>query len=149
MILERMLSPRKDANIESNHQDLKSFNSVTLDLQSDNLDLALVRLLFDETVKKISRLDRNQKYLVKDASIVKTNPFKKGVVKIIDGMEAGLTMAEKLTCGKLKRKDEVVETCDDGDTEDFASKILQKRAKNTVDSDKWNLQFLKPISNLL
>ena len=39
--------------------------------------------------------------------------------------------------------------CDDGDTEDFASKILQKRAKNTVDSDYWNLQFLKPTSNVL
>ena len=58
-------------------------------------------------------------------------------------------MVENLTCGKLKKKDEVVEMCDDGDTEDFASKILQKHAKNTVDSDHWNWQFLKPISNLL
>ena len=38
----------------------------------------------------------NQKYLVKDASIVKSNHFENGFVKIIDGMEADLTMVEKL-----------------------------------------------------
>ena len=151
MILEHKLSPQEDANIESIYQDLKSFNSVTLALQRDNLDLSSVRLLIDETMKKFKRLDPHQKYLVKDASIVKSNHFENGVVKIIDGMEADLTMVEKLTCGKRKMKDdsEVVEMCDDRDTEDFASKILQKRAKNTVDSDYCNLQFLKPSSNLL
>ena len=101
-------------------------------------------------MKKFPRLDPHQKYLMKDASIVKSSHFENGVVKIIDGMNADLTMVEKLTCGKLKIKDdsEVVEMCDDGDTEDFASKILQERAKNTVDSDYCSLQFLKPSSNL-
>ena len=58
MILEHMLSPREDANIESIHQDLKSFNSVTLVLQRDNLDLTSVRLLFDETMKNSRGLTR-------------------------------------------------------------------------------------------
>ena len=62
MILEHKLSPREDANIESNYQDLKSFNSVTLALQRDNLDLSSVRFLFDETMKKFPRLEPNQKY---------------------------------------------------------------------------------------
>ena len=41
-------------------------------------------------------------------------------------MEADLAMVEKLTCEKLKKKDdsEVHEMCVDGDTEEFASKVL-------------------------
>ena len=58
MILEHMLSPREDANKESIYQDLKSFNSVTLALQRDNLDLTSVRLLFDETMKNSRGLTR-------------------------------------------------------------------------------------------
>ena len=97
MILEHIISPRKDANIESIYQDLKSFKSVTLALQRANLYLTSVRLLFYETMKKFPRFDPNQKFLVKDASIVKSNLFENGFVKIIDGMEADLTMVEKLT----------------------------------------------------
>ena len=58
MILEHIISPRKDANIESIYQDLKSFNPVTLALQRDNLDLTSVRLLFDETMKNSRGLTR-------------------------------------------------------------------------------------------
>ena len=49
---------------------------------------------------------------------------------------------------KTEKKTDVIEICDDGDTEELASKILQKRAKNTVDSGYWNWQFLKPTINL-
>ena len=52
MIPEHMISPQENANIESIYQDLKNFNSVILTLQRDNLDLSLVRLLFDETIKR-------------------------------------------------------------------------------------------------
>ena len=52
----------------------------------------------------------------------------KKVVKLIDGMEADLAMVEKLTCEKLKKKDdsEVHEMRDDGDTEEFVSKVFGK-----------------------
>ena len=80
-LLDLLLSPREEAAIEKLNEYMKILNSVTVALQRENLDLSNVRMLFNETLKKIQELDRNLEYIVKDASIVKSKHFENGIIK--------------------------------------------------------------------
>ena len=148
-LLDLLLSPREEAAIEKLNEDMKILNSVTVALQRENLDLSNVRMLFNETLKKYPELDRNNEYIVKDASIVKSKHFENGIIKILEGRENEMKMTEKVQCGRLKKAED-----DDSDfgteenEDDFASAVLRKRRKRCGDSIYMNCQFLQPTSNL-
>ena len=60
-------------------------------------------MLFNETLKKFPELDGSNKYIVKDASIVKSKHFENGIIKILEGRENEMKMTEKVQCGRLKK----------------------------------------------
>ena len=78
-LLDLLLSPQEEAAIEKLNEDKKILNSITVALQRENLDLSKVRMLFNETLKKFPELDRNNEYIAKDASIVKSKHFEIGI----------------------------------------------------------------------
>ena len=95
-LLELLLSPRKEAANEKLNEATKILNSVTVALQRENLDLSNVRMLFNETLRNIPELDRNNEYIVKDASIVKSKHFENGIIKILEGRKNEMKMTENV-----------------------------------------------------
>ena len=98
-----LLSPREEAAIEKLNEDMKILNSVTVALQRENMDLSNVRMLFHETLKKFLELDRNNEYIVNNASIVESKHFENGIMKVLEGRENEMKMTEKVQCGRKWR----------------------------------------------
>ena len=103
-----------------------------------------------KTLKKFPELDRNNEYIVKDASIVKSKHFENGIIKILEGRENEMKMTEKVQCGRLKKvEDDDSDSVTEENGDDFASAVLQKWRKRCGDSIYMNCQFLQPTSNLI
>ena len=114
-LLEHLLAPKEDAEVDKLMKEVKTLNSVTVALQRESIDMASVRLLFNEILKNFPDLDKNNKYLSQNSAIVKDKHFEAGVVKIQEGNEEGLSLAEKVACARLsKANDEevTIETSD-------------------------------------
>ncbi len=67
---------------------LQELDVVTKELQRENLDLADVRILFDNVIEEYSE---SAHYLSSNASIVHTPDFETGLVKLLDSQESLLT----------------------------------------------------------
>jgi hypothetical protein len=71
---------------------LENFNSVTKELQKEDLDMSEVRDLFDGVIEVYPMMG---KYLARDAKIVHAKDFENRIVKIIEGNEKHLSLSEK------------------------------------------------------
>ena len=102
-IVDLLLSPKENSEVDCLFSELKDLNSVSVALQKEKLDMSTARLLIDETAKKFPKLDPENKYLGKNARIVKNKHFETGIVKILDGKENELSLTEILQCKRLKK----------------------------------------------
>ena len=90
-ILDFLLNPREENDIGFLIEFLGKCESVTKTLQSESIDLADVRLLFDGVIEKLPYIDTSKKYLAENATIIKYEEFETGVVKRLSGRERALT----------------------------------------------------------
>ena len=100
-VAEKMLTPKEDLTLNLMNTKLKIYDSVTKALQRENLDLAGARLLFNETLKKLSNFDAKKRYIHENAEIIKFKDFENGCVKIIEQHEDDLTVDEAEACANL------------------------------------------------
>ena len=61
-LLELLLSPVEDNEVKELSKTMVPLKSVTLALQRDEMDMASVRLLFDELLRTIPKLDAKDRY---------------------------------------------------------------------------------------
>ena len=102
-IVDLLLSPKDNCEVDCLFSELKDFNSVSVELQKEKLNrVSTARLLIDETAKNIPKLDPEKKYLAKNARIVRNKNF----VKIRNGKENELRLPEILQCKRLKNKED-------------------------------------------
>ena len=118
-------------------------------LQRENVDISQIRLLFDGTLKRFPELDEAKKYITKDATIVKSPAFERGVQKIQDEDEKNLTLEEKLAVKNLRRSVNADTESDETDSGDFASEILKKKRKVAAKSSYIDTRFIQPTSNMV
>ena len=82
-----LLDAKEELSLTLINSNIKIFESVTKALQSEGIDLASVRMLFDETMKKIPDFDKEHRYICKNPSISKFPDFENAVVKILENRE--------------------------------------------------------------
>ena len=98
--------------------DLKNFESVSLALQEEGIDLLVARRLFDALMDKYPEMER---YLSPTASIVHSPAFESGVCKLLQGKEILDSDEEQALC---KFKKDGVERGDENQS--FAQSVLKK-----------------------
>jgi hypothetical protein len=144
---ELMPSTRENRDIDSLLEELTELDSVTLELQRDDISLAEVRGLFDGVSEKYplcsEKLDVN-------SDIVLDKHFENGVVKIQQGKIDFLTSAEKRHTEHLKisKSKDTFENVG-SPTNSFAKRVLKKQKLISQGSLPYmNLEFLVPTSNI-
>lgn len=148
-LIDYIPSARENNELLSLKENLISLNSVTTALQRENVDISQIRLLFDGTLKRFPELDEAKKYITKDATIVKSPAFERGVKKIQDEDEKNLTLEEKLAVKNLRRSVNADTESDETDSGDFASEILKKKRKVAAKSSYIDTRFIQPTSNMV
>ena len=148
-LIDYIPSARENNELLSLKENLISLNSVTTALQRENVDISQIRLLFDGTLKRFPELDEAKKYITKDATIVKSPAFERGVQKIQDEDEKNLTLEEKLAVKNLRRSVNADTESDETDSGDFASEILKKKRKVAAKSSYIDTRFIQPTSNMV
>lgn len=150
---ELMLSPREDRQILELFEHLKIIQSVTLKLQSDELNLSDVRELFDALMVHFPTL---KSHISPKSKIVHSPAFESGAIKILNNFDEILTTQEKDSIAGFLKEPEGVENSEIQqvtNNSDFASRILaQKRIK--LDFEQKNnsayldFNFEAPTSNV-
>ena len=121
-MLEVLLSPFENNDAKELSKSLRPLKSVTLALQREDIDMASVRLLFDELLRKVPNLDPRKRYINVNCDIAKNPEFESGVVKILNSEEGSMSVNEQLSYRKLRKSNavDVEETPNPGDLDDFA-----------------------------
>jgi hypothetical protein len=139
-LIDYMPTARESSDLMELEKVLQQLASVTKALQRESLDLADVRMLFDEVM---SVHTDTQPYIGRDGNIVMCKHFENAVVKILHCQEHTLSTAEAdaVACLNL---DVIVEP----DSElDFASAVLKRRKIQSV-SLYMDCRFILPTSNV-
>ena len=80
---------------------------------------------------------------------MKSHHFENGLVKIIDGREAALTVSERIVCNKLRKRD-CIQDVPEADNTDFATGVLANPKKVDMRNDQFvDCRFLAPTSIFL
>ena len=98
-LIDYMLSAKEENDLQ-----LQKFNSVTIALQRESIDISEVRVLFNEII----RHDVNMAtYLSSNADIIHSKTFESALVKILDNREHELFLNEKESVNKLLKQSEI------------------------------------------
>ena len=68
-VIDFLLSPKEELEIEQLVKILEPMKSVTIALQRSDMDMDSARTLFDELLKTVENFDRNKKYIHKNCAI--------------------------------------------------------------------------------
>ena len=124
-------------------EDMSKFQSVTMQLQKDGINMHEVRVLFDAIIEEHPNLSH---HLSPNADIVHSPHFESGLVKVIrDGDNCSLSRPEKLALEKLK----IDRTTNPSPQKDmsFAERALKRvRVQEKIYQ---NLSFICPTSNVV
>jgi DNA-binding transcriptional ArsR family regulator len=122
---------------------MSKFQSVTMQLQKDGIDMHEVRVLFDAIIAEHPNLSR---HLSPTADIVHSPHFESGLVKVSrDGDNCSLSRPEKLALEKLK----IDRTTNPSPQKDmsFAERALKRvRVQEKIYQ---NVSFICPTSNVV
>ena len=145
-LIDYMLSAREENDLQLLNETLQKFNSLTIALQRESIDISEVRVLFNEIIRHDVNIGT---YLSSNADIIHSKTFESALVKIIDNREHELFLKEKESVNKLLKQSEITPVSTDHDL-DFASKLLKKRKLEEMSSDSRyvNCRFLVPTSNI-
>ena len=150
-IVDLLPSPAEERTLSKISSDLDLFDSVTVVLQKETIDLFDVRILFDDLIEKYPD---TSSYLSPSADIVHCPAFETGISKIVAGKSDTLTDVEKMECvGLLKnreerKQDEVADVAEMS----YAEKVLQSKRQRTViavHNDYEDLKYINPTSNIV
>ena len=141
-----MLSAREENDLQLLNETMQKFNSVTIALQRESIDISEVRVLFNEIIRHDVNMGT---YLSSNAGIIHSKTFESALVKILDNREHELFLNEKESVNKLLKQSEITPVSIVHDL-DFASKLLKKRKLEKMSSDSRyvNCKFLVPTSNI-
>ena len=117
---------------------LKKFHSITLKLQSEDVDIGQVRVLFDAVILEFPDLGQ---YLSPNAEIVKSAAFETAIVKTMSGVD--LTLVENDLLSRFSSNEVTEAQLDRSD--DYAESFL-KRQK--LENSCLNLKWIPPTSNI-
>ena len=145
-LIDYMLSARGENDLQLLNETLQKFNSVTIALQRESIDISEVRALFNEIIRHDVNMGT---YLSSNADIIHFKTFENALVKILDNGEHKLFLNEKESVNKLLKQSEITPVSIDHDL-DFASKLLKKRKLEKMSSGSRyvNCKFLVPTSNI-
>ena len=146
-VIDFLLSPKEELEIEQLVKILEPMKSVTIALQRSDMDMDSARTLFDELLKTVENFDRNKKYIHNNCAIAKNNSFENAIVKLQSGDECALNVNENLACKKLRRTSDI--ECEFPQTDDFAGNVLAKKKKDTKQMKYIPCSFILPTSNHL
>jgi hypothetical protein len=124
---------------------LEVFQSVTLKLQSDDLDLSDSRALFDAITEKYPSMGH---YLHENAEIVTHPIFENAIVKILNGQTSTLKKAEQNSVAFFLVSGET--TIGEEEEKNFADGVINKKRKRVSEcqSNKYlSLKFIIPTTN--
>ena len=141
-----LLSPGEFARTQDLFTVLEDFQSVTLELQKEDITLLSVRVMFDAIIAKYPSM---KNYLDSRASIVHSPDFEVGIVKSM--MSKDLDIREKLAVAPLV-EDSVAEVEVDCRNEltrlSFAQLALKKSSTDQQKKICTNFDHIKPTSNI-
>ena len=123
------------------------FESVTKELQSEEIDLAAVRCLFDGLIECHPELSH---YIGADADIIQSKDFENAVVKVLNSEDKKLNAKEKHSLIGFKRSapGSDVELLEIEESVSFAKKLLMERqSKSGVKSEYTDLRQIPSTSN--
>ena len=124
-------------------EEMSKFQSVTMHLQKDGINMHDVRVLFDAIILEHPNLSL---YLSPNAEIVHSPHFESGLVKVIrDKENCNLSMLEKIALEKLK----IDRTTNPSPLQDlsFAERALKRvRVQDKIYQD---VSFICPTSNVV
>lgn len=128
--------------------------SVTKALQSNSINLAEVRILFDSMCDKFEEMKPR---LSKVASIIDNVAFEDAIVKIILGEENDLSFSEEHSVELFLKETVIIDGEDsedevrEGDKVDFALNLLKrnKKRKISAESKYIDLTWIPPTSNIV
>ncbi|OWZ19062.1 hypothetical protein PHMEG_0006747 [Phytophthora megakarya] len=126
---------------------LKKFQSITLQLQRDDTDMAEVRLMFDALITEYPVMGE---HLKQSAKIVHTPAFESGVAKVITG--AVLSSPETAALKRFESPPPAGKKRKQREEEDYASLLLQgkgKKRKQSPDAPTYAplVKMIPPTSN--
>jgi hypothetical protein len=142
---EKLLNNRQNRDVDSLIEELNDLNSVTLELQRDDITISEVRGIFDYVLEKYPMLYDK---LSPCADIILDKHFETGIVKIQQGKVELLDTIEKRHVIHLK-KPEIEKPAEVEVTLSLAQQALKKqKLEETRESSYIDLRFLIPTSNI-
>ena len=141
-----LLSPGEFARVQDLFTVLKDFQSVTLELQKENVTLLNVRVLFDAIISKYPSMKH---YLSPDSHIVHSPCFENAIVKSLNGSE--LSSEEMESIHSLQSDNPVEVTGGNESVADmsFAQLALYRNDKNKeMKKDMYGFSHIQPTSNI-
>lgn len=141
LMMDLSLNSKEYKELENLFEELKIFNSVTIELQKDDLNLLDARILFDALIEKFPS---SAHYLSLDANIVNNIDFERSVCAYFSG---DLLTNENVKILENFKLDELL--LEDGSLEssNFATIILsRKRSKKAA---IYQLNHIPPTSNFV
>ena len=86
ILVEFLLTPRKELSLKLLNTRIKMFESVTKALQDEQIDMGSIRALFDELLMQIPELDEYHNHLHSNSSAVNCVDSESAFVKIQDSI---------------------------------------------------------------
>lgn len=143
-LLDLMPTPRENTQLQELKKVLSELDSVTKALQRSDVDLADVRCVFDEVIR---RHPETAAYLGADAKIIHSIEFENGARKIVEKNDSFLTPLETTAVESLKTISAAATASESEPVHDFAFSLLKKR--KTTNSAYLDCRFILPTSNIV
>lgn len=146
-IVELLLSKKEDKEIDVIFAKLDDLQSVTIELQRDNISMAEARTVFDTAIGTYPSMNERLKF---NAAIVADPTFESAVTKLQDNRHGELNYAEQDAVKDLKA-DSATQSEEESDaTLSIAERALKKRRLDKSCSGKYfDLRFFLPTSNIV
>jgi hypothetical protein len=135
---------------------LDNFDLVTKELQKSDINMLMVRVVFDSVVQAFPQVARK---LGPDADIVHFKNFENGIVKIMfsqlrEEYDPGLTASEELEMAPFFQSRSITSIPDSDDIVDVCDFVKQaqleiKKKAKTASSKYINLKWIPPTSNMV
>ena len=117
-----LLSPGENATVQQLHKKLQDLNSITMELQKDDMDLSKVRKLFNAVVEDFPIMS---KYLLENSEIIQNPEFENAIVKAIDSKP--LDGNEQMLLKDFKKTSDISVVSVASTTESYAERVLKKQ----------------------
>lgn len=150
-LVKKMLSPSENSEVDQFLVNLIKFESITRELQRENLTVLEARCLFNRVMQDYPEMSY---YLSQNASIIHDKDFDNALVAIMDATEHNLSVKQVQLVKQFEKPiSDISENDDSGNntTESYAKDILNSAKKAKVDGthNYIDMSFINPTSNIV